>query len=83
MVKKVIENREFNALEIIKMYDDDSILCDVIIENEGVEGVESVEVKREKGIGFVKEVWQEMLTLTDEEIKQLKGISEEAVLWAE
>ena len=50
MVKKVIENREFNALEIIKMYDDDSILCDVIIENEGVEGVESVEVKREKGV---------------------------------
>ena len=44
---------------------------------------ESVEVKRENGIGFIKEVWQEMFTLTEEEIKQLKGISEEAVLWAE
>ena len=77
MIKKVIENREFNTLEIIKMYDDDSILCDVIIENEGVE------VKRENGIGFIKEVWQEMFALTEEEIKQLKGISEEAALWAE
>lgn len=77
MNRKEIENKEFNAIEIHKMYDDDSILCDVIIENEGVE------VKREKGIGFIKEVWQEMFTLTEEEIKQLKVISEEAVLWAE
>lgn len=71
MVKKVIENKEFNTLEIIKMYEDDSILCDVIIENEGIEA------KREKGIGFIKEVWQEMFALSEEEIKQLKGISDE------
>ena len=71
MVKKVIENREFSALEIVKIYDDDSILCDVIIENEGVE------VKRENGIGFIKEVWQELVSFTDEEIKQLKGINDE------
>ena len=70
-MKKVIENKEFNVLEIIKMYDDDSILCDVIFESEGVE------VKREKGIGFVKEVWQEFVSFTDEEIKQLKGINDE------
>ena len=74
-MKKVIENREFNTLEIIKMYDDDSILCDVIIESEGVE------LKRENGIGFVKEVWQEFVSFTDEEIKQLKGINEEVKVW--
>ena len=71
MIKKVIESKEFNTLEIIKMYDDGSILCDIIIESEGIE------VKREKGIGFIKEVWQEMFTLTEEEIKQLKGIGDE------
>ena len=70
-MKKVIENREFNTLEIIKMYEDDSILCDLITENEGVE------LKRENGIGFVKEVWQELVSFTDEEIKQLKGINDE------
>ena len=74
-MKKVIENREFNTLEIIKMYDDDSILCDVIFESEGIE------VKRENGIGFVKDAWQEMFTLTEEEIKQLKGINEEVKVW--
>ena len=77
MNRKEIENKEFNAIEIHKMYDDDSLLCDVITESEGLE------IKREHNIGFVKEVWQEMITITEEEIKQLKGISEEDVLWAE
>lgn len=71
MNRKEIENKEFNAIEIHKMYDDDSLLCDVITENEGAE------VKREHNIGFVKEVWQEMFTLTENEIKELKGISDE------
>ena len=70
-MKKVIENREFNTLEIIKMYEDDSILCDLITENEGEE------LKREQNIGFVKEVWQEFVSFTDEETKQLKGIKDE------
>ena len=71
-MKKLIENREFNALEIIKMYDDDSILCDLITENEGEE------LKREQNIGFVKEVWQEFVSFTDVEIKELKGIRDES-----
>ena len=73
-MKKVIENKEFNVLEIIKMYDDDSILCDVIFESEGVE------VKRENGIGFVKEVWQEFVSFNEEEIKILKPTINESDL---
>ena len=77
MNRKEIENKEFNAIEIHKMYDDDSLLCDVITESEGLE------IKREHNIGFIKEVWQEMFALTESEIRELKGISEEDVLWAE
>ena len=71
MNRKEIENREFNAIEIHKMYDDDSLLCDVITESEGVE------VKREHNIGFVKEVWSEIFVLTESEVKELKGINDE------
>ena len=42
MNRKEIENKEFNAIEIHKMYDDDSLLCDVITESEGLE------IKREQ-----------------------------------
>lgn len=72
MNRKEIENKEFNAIEIHKMYDDDSLLCDVITESEGLE------IKRERNIGFVKDVWSEMFALTESEIKDLKGISDEA-----
>ena len=72
MNRKEIENKEFNAIEIHKMYDDDSLLCDVITESE------EVEINREHNIGFVKEVWSEMFALTENEIKELKGISDEA-----
>lgn len=71
MNRKEIENKEFNAIEIHKMYDDDSLLCDVITESEGLE------IKREHNIGFIKEVWSEMFALTENEIKELKGISDE------
>lgn len=71
MNRKEIENKEFNAIEIHKMYDDDSLLCDVITESEGVE------IKREHNIGFVKEVWSEMFALTESEVKELRGISDE------
>lgn len=71
MNRKEIENKEFNAIEIHKMYDDDSLLCDVVTESEGVE------IKREHNIGFVKEVWSEMFVLTESEVKDLKGISDE------
>ncbi len=67
-MKKIIENKDFTAIEIHKMYDDDSILCDIITEKDGKEE------KREQNIGFIKEIWQEFVTFTIEEENSLKGV---------
>lgn len=75
-MRKTIENKEFNAIEVHKMYDDDSIICDLITEttNELGEVKESVQ----NGIGFIKDVWQEFIAFTEKEIKELKGIRDES-----
>ena len=75
-MRKTIENKEFNAIEVHKMYDDDSIICDLITETTNELG----EVKKsvQNGIGFIKNVWQEFVAFTEDEIKELKGIRDES-----
>ena len=69
-MRKIVKNREFDAIEVHKMYDDESIICDLINET----AIDNEETKEEiqQGIGFVKEVWQEFVSFTKEEMEILK-----------
>lgn len=65
-MRKIVETRDdFNIIEIVKMYDDESLLCNLVTE------VDGEEVSRTNLIGFERRVWSEFITLTDEEIKEL------------
>ena len=75
-MKKTIENKEFSAIEVHKMYDDDSIICDLITETTDELG--EVKESVQNGIGFIKDVWQEFIAFTEKEIKELKGIRDES-----
>ena len=75
-MKKTIENKEFSAIEVHKMYDDASIICDLITETTDELG--EVKESVQNGIGFIKDVWQEFIAFTEKEIKELKGIRDES-----
>lgn len=61
-MRKIVDNRDdFNVVEIVKMYEDESLLCNLVTE------VEGVEVSRTNLIGFEKRVWSEFITFTEEE----------------
>ena len=80
-MRKQVENKEFSAIEVHKMYEDDSIICDLITETTD----ESGEVKEsvQNGIGFIKDAWSEFVNFSNEEIKELKGIRDESYTLAE
>ena len=75
-MRKQVENKEFSAIEVHKMYEDDSIICDLITETTDELG--EVKESVQNGIGFIKDVWQEFVSFTDVEIKELKGIRDES-----
>lgn len=65
-MRKIIETRDdFNIIEIVKMYDDESLLCNLVTE------VDGEEVSRTNLIGFEKRVWSEFITFTEEEKQSL------------
>ena len=80
-MRKQVENKEFSAIEVHKMYEDDSIICDLITETTDELG--EVKESVQNGIGFTKDVWQEFVSFTDVEIKELKGIRDESYTLAE
>ena len=80
-MRKQVENKEFSAIEVHKMYEDDSIICNLITETTDALG--EVKESVQNGIGFIKDVWQEFTTFTEEEIKELKGIRDESYTMVE
>lgn len=69
-MRKIVDNKDFSAIEVRKMYDDESIICDLITEITKEDGEK--EEKIQQGIGFVKEVWQEFIAFTEDELQSLK-----------
>lgn len=75
-MRKKVENKEFSAIEVHKMYEDDSIICDLITETTDELG--EVKESVQNGIGFIKDVWSEFVNFSVEEIKELKGLRDES-----
>lgn len=68
-MRKTIEFGRYNAAEIIKLYEDNSILCKVIEESIDEDGI-ATEISHEDGISFDSGCWP--FELTEEEIESLK-----------